>query len=220
MFVFASVGSSTEKKSDGNPVKRMENLGKNLSEWAENNLCRDTSEGKKCLKSQETWSNRVLQVSEKLRQRYEKCGSVPDRSRRRREEDDDDDFSNDMSQEMFDWITSDTYTQTKVASGVMQRYSKSNPAKAVSQLCTAISKWTKDYLQDCNGLRNQNNGYLQTVLRMAKWKVILHNAYLKAQKIEPNETNKDSLPKKVPGDGSQEAWRRWFDRKTLAQKFR
>ena len=26
MFVFASVGSSTEKKSDGNPVKRMENL--------------------------------------------------------------------------------------------------------------------------------------------------------------------------------------------------
>ena len=62
-------------------------------------------------------------------------------------EDDDDDFSNDMSQEMFDWITSDTYTQTKVASGVMQRYSKINPAKAVSQLCTAISKWTKDYLQ-------------------------------------------------------------------------
>ena len=63
------------------------------------------------------------------------------------EDDDDEDFSNEMSQEMFDWITSDTYSQTQVASGVMQRYAKNNPAKAVSQLCTAISKWTQDYLR-------------------------------------------------------------------------
>lgn len=63
------------------------------------------------------------------------------------EDDDDEDFSNEMSQEMFDWITSDRYSQTQVASGVMQRYAKNNPAKAVSQLCTAISKWTQDYLR-------------------------------------------------------------------------
>ena len=65
-----------------------------------------------------------------------------------------------------------------------------------------------------------NNGYLQTVLRMAKWKIILHNAYLKAQQIEENPSNKDSQVRNVPGNGSSTAWQKWFDRKTSDQKFR
>ena len=56
-------------------------------------------------------------------------------------------LSNDMDDQLFDFITSDQYGQASAASGMMARYAKNNPAKAVSQLCTAISKWTKDYLQ-------------------------------------------------------------------------
>ena len=52
-----------------------------------------------------------------------------------------------MDEQLFDFITSDQYAQASAASGMMARYAKNNPAKAVSQLCTAISKWTKDYLQ-------------------------------------------------------------------------
>ena len=108
MTVFASVGSSTEKKSvksDSNPVKRIENLvsikyyliffqssffsqGKNLSEWAESNLCRETDEGQKCLKSQDKWMSRVTQLTDRLALRYEKCGSVPNRTAGRRRRDD------------------------------------------------------------------------------------------------------------------------------------
>lgn len=229
MTVFASVGSSTEKKSvksDSNPVKRIENLGKNLSEWAESNLCRETDEGQKCLKSQAKWMSRVTQLTDRLALRYEKCGSVPIRTAGRRRRDDEENseedsyLSNDMDDQLFDFITSDQYGQASAASGMMARYAKNNPAKAVSQLCTAISKWTKDYLQSCQGRREMNNGYLQTVLRMAKWKIVLHNAYLKAQQIEENPSNKDSQIRNVPGNGSSTAWQKWFDRKTSGQKFR
>jgi len=231
MTVFASVANSSDKKSDSNPVKRIESLGKHLSGWAENNLCRETDDGPKCLKSQTVWTNRIIQLTTRLAARYEKCGSVPNRSERRRRRDDDDEndeyddeddefIRNDMSEEMFNFITSEQYGQASAASGMMARYAKNNPAKAVSQLCTAISKWTKDYLQSCQGRREMNNGYLQTVLRMAKWKVVLHNAYLKANQIEPNTDNKDSQPRKVPSNGSQSAWQKWFDRKTSAGKLR
>lgn len=60
---------------------------------------------------------------------------------------DDEFISNDMTDELFDFISSPAYGQASAASGMMARYAKNNPAKAVSQLCTAISKWTKDYLQ-------------------------------------------------------------------------
>jgi len=157
MTVFASVANSSDKKSDSNPVKRIESLGKHLSGWAENNLCRETDEGPKCLKSQQVWMNRIVQLTTRLATRYEKCGSVPNRSQRRRRDDDDDAndsgddddefISNDMTDELFDFISSPAYGQASAASGMMARYAKNNPAKAVSQLCTAISKWTKDYLQ-------------------------------------------------------------------------
>ena len=74
--------------------------------------------------------------------------------------------------------------------------------------------------RSCQGRREMNNGYLQTVLRMAKWKIVLHNAYLKAQQIEENPSNKDSQVRNVPGNGSADAWQKWFDRKTSQQKFR
>lgn len=224
MTVFASVANSSDKKSDSNPVKRIESLGKHLSGWAENNLCRETDDGPKCLKSQQVWMGRIVQLTTRLAARYEKCGSVPNRSQRRRRDDenddesgdDDDEFiSNEMTDELFDFISSPAYGQASAASGMMARYAKNNPAKAVSQLCTAISKWTKDYLKSCQGRREMNHGYLQTVLRMAKWKVVLHNAYLKANQIEANPANKDSQARKVPSD-----WQKWFDRKTLALKLR
>lgn len=239
MTVFATVANSSDKKSDTNPVKRIESLGKHLSGWAEDNLCRETDEGPKCLKSQDVWMNRILQLTTRLASRYEKCGSVPNRSERRRREDandkgnhtvtdndsyDDDEedefLSNDMSQQQFDLMTSENYGKSTTVNNALARYAKNNPAKAVSQLCTAISKWTKDYLQSCQGRREMNNGYLQTVLRMAKWKVVLHNAYLKANQIEANSANKDSQARNVPGNGSGSAWQKWFDRKTSAEKLR
>ena len=49
-----------------------------------------------------------------------------------------------MDDEEFDILSSDEGAFLNLASA---RYAKDNPVKAVSQLCTAISKWTKDYLQ-------------------------------------------------------------------------
>merc|ERR1711970_931133 len=146
-------------------------LGKHLADWAEQNLCRTDENapppGLKCLQAQPIWIDRIQNLAADLRERFGRCGSVPDRSqpqRRRRREIDDADEEDMMDDDVFDMLSTDDVSTLSLVSA---RYAKDNPVKAVSQLCTAISKWTKDYLQNCRGARTLNGGYLRPVLRMA-----------------------------------------------------
>lgn len=220
ILTYMTMVGSESPKSDKDPQKRIEMLGKHLADWAEQNLCRTDENapplGLKCLPAQQVWIERILKVAEDLNARYDRCGSVPDRSqpqRRRRREIDDADDEDQMDDTTFDLISSDDATISSaietsgnLTSLMAPRYAKDNPVKAVSQLCTAISKWTKDYLQNCKGARVRNGGYLRPVLRMAKWKIILNNALLKAQNIQSDDVR--SLQKSVP-----ENWSEWYSKK-------
>lgn len=189
-YMSVTVGSQNSGiKSDGNPQKRIKSLGGHLSNWVHQNFCGELPNGKsRCLPAKDTWADRITVMVEKLAERYDKCGSVPDRTRRRREDTTID--NNDDKDEDDDVL-------------MMARYNKNDPTKAVSQLCTAIAKWTKDYLSECRSKRRDSNGgHLQPVLRMAKWKIILHNAMIRAKGGD------ESLQKTVPSD-----WAEWYQRK-------
>jgi len=209
ILTYMTMVGSESPKSDKDPQKRIEMLGKHLADWAEQNLCRTDENARnslKCLPAQPVWIERIKGLSEDLNARYDRCGSVPDRSqpqRRRRREIDDADEEDLMDDEEFDMLTSEEGAFLNLASA---RYAKDNPVKAVSQLCTAISKWTKDYLQGCRGARSRSGGYLRPVLRMAKWKIILNNALIKAQNIQSDDRSR--LTKTVPSN-----WSEWYSKK-------
>jgi len=210
ILTYMTMVGSESPKSDKDPQKRIDMLGKHLADWAEQNLCRTDENapppGLKCLPAQPVWIDRIKGLAEDLNARYDRCGSVPDRSqpqRRRRREIDDADDDDQMDDEEFDILSSEEGSFLNLAS---PRYAKDNPVKAVSQLCTAISKWTKDYLQNCRGARSRNGGYLRPVLRMAKWKIILNNALLKAQNIQSDDRSR--LQKTVPDN-----WSEWYSKK-------
>merc|ERR1712048_1431211 len=117
LFTYMAVVVGSESpKSDANPSKRILALGKHLTNWVEENLCRTEATGQKCLKAKTRWADRVKVLSESLATRYESCGSVPDRSRRRREEGpfapnevDGDDIMTDSD---FDMLSSDDDNQS------------------------------------------------------------------------------------------------------------
>jgi hypothetical protein len=207
ILTYMTMVGSESPKSDKDPQKRIDMLGKHLADWAEQNLCRTDENtpppGLKCLPAQPIWIERIKSLAGDLNARYDRCGSVPDRSqpqRRRRREIDDADEEDIMDDEEFDMLSDD---DVNIFSLAQARYAKDNPVKAVSQLCTAISKWTKDYLQNCRGARARNGGYLRPVLRMAKWKIILNNALIRAQKLD------SSLEKSMPSG----QWSDWYSRK-------
>jgi len=210
ILTYMTMVGSESPKSDKDPQKRIAMLGKHLADWAEQNLCRTDENapppGLKCLPAQPVWIERIKGLADDLNVRYDRCGSVPDRSqpqRRRRREIDDADEEDQMDDEEFDILSSDEGAFLNLASA---RYAKDNPVKAVSQLCTAISKWTKDYLQDCRGARSRNGGYLRPALRMAKWKIILNNALIKAQNLQSDDRSR--LLKTVPSN-----WSEWYSKK-------
>ena len=64
-------------------------------------------------------------------------------------------------------------------------------------------------LRNCRGARSRNGGYLRPVLRMAKWKIILNNALIKAQ--TPNsqmDEDRSRMLRTVPSN-----WSEWYSKK-------
>lgn len=61
-------------------------------------------------------------------------------------------------------------------------------------------------LRNCRGARSRSGGYLRPVLRMAKWKIILNNALIKAQNIQSDDRSR--LQKTVPSN-----WSEWYSKK-------
>jgi len=198
-YLAVAAGSQENPKSDKDPKKRIEALGGHLTDWVNSNLCRHQDGEEKCLPSRLVWPGRIDGMTQRLANRYDKCGSIPERINRKRREDELDD-------EEYNILSSSNGFAYNLVSA---RYARDNPVKAVSQLCSAISKWTKEYLSECSGRRDQNGGHLQPVLRMAKWKILLHNAYIKAQKLD------DVAMKSVPS-----SWSEWFQKKIDKDAFR
>lgn len=204
-YLAVAAGSAENPKSDKDPKKRIEALGGHLTDWVNSNLCRREDGEEKCLKSRDIWPGRIDGMAQRLANRYDKCGSIPTRSNRKRR-DDQESEEEDVNDEEFNILSSPAEFTYNLVSA---RYARDNPVKAVSQLCSAMAKWTKEYLSECSGRRNVNGGHLQPVLRMAKWKILLHNAYIKAQKLE------DVDSKSVPS-----SWPEWFQKKIDKNAFR
>lgn len=199
--LFMSAGYA-EKSADGQAIKRIQTLGKNLIQWTSDNLCYEDRCLKAVTKETGNWEFRINKVVERLEFLYEKCGSTDNGGRRKRESelDYDEDYEEDY-EKIFDedYEGDDTYQKT-------MRFNREDPVKGVGQLTSAIRKWSLENLTNCvSKTKSGNQGIDQISLRMHKWKVILENGFHKVHK------DSDEM-KPTPS-----SWANWYQKKVARE---
>jgi hypothetical protein len=161
--------SGDNPKSDNDPEKRIQKIGEHMSDWVQQNLCRDDDH---CLKATDNWVARIAKVTDALVVRFGKCGSIPERkSRRRRDEDSE---GADLDDE-YDYYEDDELVENSKTT----RYNKADPVKGILQLTGAAKKWVDQYLSLCGSQFKRNHGVHHSSIRFMKWKILLNNAYAK-----------------------------------------